>query len=900
MPTLAQRNFSSGEISPSLYARTDIIQYLTGLRSCHNFLIRKHGGAWNRPGTKYVCSTKSGSTKTSKLIPFIFNNDQTYMIEVGDLYMRFLRNGVPVTVSGVAAYAGGTAYVIGDLVSSGGINYYCIKAGTGQTPASSATYWYPLTGNIYEIPTPYVEADLPTLHYNQSADVITLTHPSYAVRELARSGHTNWTLTAVTFASSISAPTGLASSASGTAHYYVVTAIKEETLEESLPTDPVGSSSETSKLTWVASDGAKEYNIYKKKNGAYGFIGIATALEFTDSSISPDEADPAPTYRNPFAATPIKTTTLAAGGTGYSVGDILGITQTGASGGKMRVDTVNAGAVVTYTIIDPGTGYAVGNALATTGGAGSNCTINITAVTTGNFPSTSGYYQQRQGFANTNEDTEKAWFSRSANFKNFSISSPLQDDDAVTFPLRGRQVNSVKHMIDLGKLVVFTTGAEWIVNGDQAGILRAGEVNQVAQSYNGCSDLRPIIINDTALYVQARQNIVRDLKYQIGADGSDGYQGTDLTIMSGHLFEQYTLVDWAFAQTPNPIAWIVRSDGILLGLTYLREHKIFAWHRHTFQDGEVENVAVIPEGNEDALYLIIKRTINGATVRYIERFSSRRIDDIKDSIFMDSSLTYDGRNATAVTMALTSSGGWLYTDDLTLTASSAFFSAGDIGNEIHITGADGSVLRCQIVAYTSTTVVTVKPHKTVPTALRTGSTTNWAKAVDQVSGLSHIEGEDVSIFGDAFVVASPNNSAYTVKTVSSGVVTLDKCYSVIHVGLPYMSDLETLDIDNPQGETLADKKKLVTSVTVYVEATRGIWAGHKPPSDDDVDPLEDLYEHKGRNDELMSEPTDLKTGQVEINTKSEWNSNGRTFIRQVDPIPLSVLAIMPNVTAPFK
>jgi hypothetical protein len=555
---------------------------------------------------------------------------------------------------------------------------------------------------------------------------------------------------------------------------------------------------------------------------------------------------------------------------------------------------------VTYTVVDYGEGYAVANALATTGGGGTGCKINITAVTTDNFPSTSGYYQQRQMFANTNADTEKVWGSKSANFKNMSISDPLQDDDAVTFPLRGRQVNSVKSMIDLGKLIVFTNGAEWVVNGDQAGILRAGEVNSVQQSYNGSSDLPPIIINDTALYVQARQNIVRDLKYQMSADGSDGYQGTDLTIMSVHLFEKFTLTDWAFAQTPNPIAWIVRSDGILLGLTYLREHKIFAWHRHQFQDAVVENVAVIPEGNEDTLYLVIKRVLpSGSTVRYIERFSSRRIDDIKDAIFMDSALTYDGRNTTAITMALTGS-GWLYTDDLTLTASSSFFVAGDVGNEIHITDSAGAVLRCRITYYTSNTVVTVKPHKTVPKILRTGNTTNWAKAVDVISSLGHLEGEDLSIMGDGFVIASPNNASYVKKTVASASVTLDKCYATIHAGLPFISDLETLDIDNPQGETVSDKKKLVSDVTIFVEASRGIWCGAKPPTDDDVDPLEGLYEYKGRNDELMDDPIALKTGQVNINTKSEWNNNGRTFIRQVDPLPLSILAIMPEVLSPFK
>jgi len=138
MPTLAQRSFTAGEIAPSLYARTDIVQYLTGLRTCRNFLIKKHGGASNRSGTKYVVSTKYAA-KTARLIPFIFSTDQTYMIEVGDLYMRFIRNGAQVTVSGVTAWSAVTAYVIGDLASRLGVNYYCIAAHTNQQ-LPNATY----------------------------------------------------------------------------------------------------------------------------------------------------------------------------------------------------------------------------------------------------------------------------------------------------------------------------------------------------------------------------------------------------------------------------------------------------------------------------------------------------------------------------------------------------------------------------------------------------------------------------------------------------------------------------------------------------------------------------------------------------------------------------------------
>jgi len=177
---------------------------------------------------------------------------------------------------------------------------------------------------------------------------------------------------------------------------------------------------------------------------------------------------------------------------------------------------------------------------------------------------------------------------------------------------------------------------------------------------------------------------------------------------------------------------------------------------------------------------------------------------------------------------------------------------------------------------------------------------DWSLAVSSVSGLWHLEGKDVSIFGDGFVVASPNNAAYDIVTVTNGSVSLGKHYGVVHVGLPFTSDLETLNIDTSQGETLADKNKLITEVTMFVQDTRGIWAGSRPPSDDDVDPLENLREVKVRNSEGYDDPVALRTGIMEVQINGGWNDNGRTFIRNVDPVPASILTIVPMGYLPFK
>ncbi len=823
MSTFAQRSFAGGELSPSLHSRVDVIKYATGLKTCRNMIVQKASGAATRFGTEFICEVKD-STKTIRLIPFIFNNDQTYMLEFGDQYIRFIRNGVQLTVSGVAAWLIGTTYALGDLVVDGGINYYSIQSGNlGNTPSSSPLFWYPLTGDIYEIPTPYVEADLASLNYVQSGDIITLTHQNYAVRDLSRTGHTSWTLVEKVFAPTISAPTGVAvSGASGVEDRWVVTAIEDETFQESLPSAVVGSSTKATgssprTISWTAVVGAREYNVYKNINDVYGFVGVAGSTTFLDEGIEADSTDTPPINRTPF-------------------------------------DSAD------------------------------------------NYPATAVYYQQRLGFANTRNLPEKCWFTKSGNFNNLTTSAPLQDDDAIIFNVPGRRVNAIQQMIDLGSLVCLTTGAEVLIQGDVSGILRPGEINPKSQSYNGSGILRPLLLNDNALFVQERGTIVRDLFSTIDAVGNLGYKGTDLTVFADHLFRNNSLVDWDYVQVPNSLVFAVRNDGQLLGLTYLKEHQIWAWHHHD-TDGLYENVCSIPEGREDVPYFGINRTINGTTKRYIERAATRKIVDIVDFIGADSVLSFDGRNTGATTMILTGGVTWVYTETLTLTSSVAFFTAGDVGNQIRLRDADGDLIRFTITGFTSSTVVTGKPHKTVPVTLRAVAVTDWDRAVDQLSGLSHLEGKAVSILADGFVVSSPNNPQYATITVTAGAITLDKPYAVIRVGLPFTCDLETLNIDSAQSESLIDKKKYISMVSAIVEESRGIWAGNSPPADDGVSGLE---EYKARETEDYDDPIALKTGVIDIQIRPEWNSNGRVFVRQVDPLPLTILGIMPAGLFPFR
>lgn len=209
--------FNAGEISPLMAARIRIDKYANALNICENMIPLVQGGVTRRPGTMFVGETKqvddyytdgyatSGYVASvggsARLIPFEFSITQAYVLEFGVEYIRFYKDRGQIQTSGVAAWVTGTAYVVGDLRTESGVTYYCIVAHTSGTFATdlAAAKWYAQDGTIYEIPTPYINGDIANLKFTQSADVLYITHPSYAPRKLVRTGHTQWVLSVIDF-----------------------------------------------------------------------------------------------------------------------------------------------------------------------------------------------------------------------------------------------------------------------------------------------------------------------------------------------------------------------------------------------------------------------------------------------------------------------------------------------------------------------------------------------------------------------------------------------------------------------------------------------------------------------------------------------------------------------------
>lgn len=774
MSETRQLNFSGGEITPSLYARVDQSKYQSGLRTCKNMMVMKHGGLKNRPGTEYIIEVKD-SSKQVRLIPFIFNNDQTYVLEFGDLYIRFIKDDAQIE--------------------------------SGGSPV--------------EVTTPYVDADLRDLRYVQSGDTITIVHPSYAPRELTRTSDTSWALNTISFGTTLTPPVmNTLSNFPPFTYGYVATIEDIDTGEESLISNRVftiATPSTSSPLTvsGTADTSNRIVHIYKSYAGlVYGYVGSTSpdsslAFQFVDDGIVPDFEDNPPIQQDVFNASD-------------------------------------------------------------------------------DYPSAVTYSGNRILYGGSNNNPERIWGSRIGLYKYFNTTTPITDDASLYFDLLGAKVSRVKHLTEVRQLLALSNSTEWAINGNSAGIVTPSEINAKHQTFNGVADVAPLQLEGTLIYLQDRGTIVRDFLFDFE---TDGYRGNDLSIFSAHLFKNKTIVEWSYEQNPDSIIWAVRSDGVLLGLTYVREQGIVAWHRHV-TDGTYESVVTIPDGTKDSTYVVVNRTINGSTVRYIEKMADRDYSDILDSVFADSVLKYDGRNTnTSLSMTLSTGGSdWTHEGTLDLTASSSYFVAGDVGNTIHITDANDVTVICTILTYTSGTAVVVRPDRTVPTAMRNTAITDWAKGVDELSGLDHLEGESVSVFADGFVVASPNNSNYNAITVSSGAITLPEPRTVIHVGLPYVSDVETLDIDTISGRPVGNYQKIVNEINMYIEDSRGIFAGSVVPSDDGIS---GLREYANSTSDDLADPPATTTGNINIPINSKWSNHGRVLIRQVDPLPLKILAITP-------
>ena len=495
-------------------------------------------------------------------------------------------------------------------------------------------------------------------------------------------------------------------------------------------------------------------------------------------------------------------------------------------------------------------------------------------VSSGNYPGAVSYFEQRRCFAGTTNEPQKIWMTKSGTESNLSYGLPIRDDDRIEFRVAAREANTIRHIVPLTQLLLLTGSAEWRVSSLNSDEITPTTISVRPQSYIGASNVQPVIINNALVYCSARGGHVRELGYNWQASG---FITNDMSIRSAHLFDNYEISDMAFAKAPLQMIWFVSTSGMLLGLTYTPEQQVGAWHKHD-TDGVFESVTVVAEGNEDRLYAVIRRTIGGVTKRYVERMASRHFDSIEDAFFVDSGATYDGTNTSATTVTVSGGTTWGPADVLTITASTAIFTypgTGDVNDAIVLTDSSGNKYRLTIRSTTSTTVATARVDVTLPAALRNTATALYSFARNTVSGLTWLEGKTVSILADGAVQPQ--------EVVTSGAITIDRAASIIHIGLKYDSDLESLPlamgIDNGMGQ---GRYKNVNKAWLRVYQSSGIFIG---PDENN------LIEAKQRTTEPYGTPPALKTEEIQIMLTPSWLDSGQVFIRQSDPLPLTIVGM---------
>lgn len=755
-------SFAAGELSPAMYGRTDIAKYDVGAAKLENFIVLRYGGVQNRAGTKYLATT--AGNKKAVLLPFRYNVEQNFIIEITAGKIRFYTQGALVTKDGAP----------------------------------------------YEITNNYSEDELDTIKYTQSADVMFLVQPNHPPATLTRYANDNWTfermdITGGPFADSEltakSTTTITASATTGTVTLTASASIFNANMVDDLIALTHFVDSDYKKGTpsangtnlvvsvlphssvYVESFGFWDGNFtlekYDRLTGQWVKIRSQSGNRSQNYNLTEEnDSDEIAQYR--VTSTEFNTDvwsgeneqqrgyiTIQAFGNDYT-GHVLitGYTSATQVTGTVKKQLASTEATKDYQFAS----WSQKNG----------------------FPTCAGFFEDRLVFAGSKAEPQTFWASKTGDYYNFGTSIPALDNDAITATLNGGQMNGIKAIIAFGEMILLTAGGEYKVTGNGKPITGENVLSQ-AQEYRGISDVLPVTIGSRIVYLQQQGNLIRDLAYSYDVDK---YTGDDLNLLAAHLFERHKITSMTYQQTPNSIVWCTREDGVLLGLTYLKEQDVYAWHQHSTAHGKFINVCAISGPQEDELYCVVEREGN----YYVERMVAREASaEPEDQYFVDSGITVSGNTKT-----------------------------------------------------------------------------------NEVTGLDHLEGLEVAILADGNV--------QPLQTVTDGKITLKRAYSKIHVGLPIHAEMQTLPLEfNAEDGTFMSRKKRVSALMAMFKDSRGglYGIGDGPKN-----------EFKWRSTEKWGEPIALFTGKKKMPVpQANWNETVMVTISQEDPLPLTILSLVPQIEA---
>ena len=732
-------NFTGGELSPRLDGRNDLAKYASGCKTLQNMVVYPHGSAARRPGTNFVAEVKTSSAFT-RLIPFEFSTTQTYILEFGNNYIRYYKDDGAVleankTITGITQANPGVVTSTAHGLSNG--DTVVISGVVGMTQVN---------GKRFTVAS--VAANTFALQDIDGNNVNTTSYTTYVSGGIANRVYTLTT----TYETADLPELKFAQSAD------VMYICHPDYVPKKL--------SRTGHTSWTITD-------VDFTNGPFLDDNI-TATTFTTSAHTVGTGRDLTASVATFAAT-----------------DVGRLVRFKTGFGKITAFTSTTVVVITIT-------KDMGSNTASTDWA-----LGAWSDTTG-YPSCVSFFEQRLVFAGTTDQPQTLFFSKSGDYENMDENrgGTIADDDAIIYTIASNQVNAIRFLSSTRTLIVGTVGGEFSVSGGGTDDpVTPTNILIKKQSNHGCANIDAIPVGNVTLFLQRAKRKIRELAYNFDVDG---YVAPDMTILAEHISES-GIKSMSYQQEPNQLIWCVREDGRLVCLTYQREQQVVAWHQHIFGGAfstgiaVCESIATIPtDDKEYQSWVIVKRTINGVTRRYVEYLNEFDFDqtDNTEFNFLDSQLAYDG------------------------------------------------------------------------------------SATTTISGLDHLEGQVVSVLA--------NGSTHPNRTVSGGSITLARSSTKVKVGLPYTSLLQTMRLDaGSQNGTSQAKTKRIFNVSIRLYESIGVEVGPN------LSNMEEIPFRSSANP--MDQAIPVFTGDKEVEFRGNYETDGFIFVRQTQPLPLTVLSLYPEL-----
>lgn len=577
---LLKPSFAGGEISPALYGRTDFAKYDNGAAQLTNCIVLRYGGVANRAGTKFIAKAPGFAV----LRPFKYSSSENYIIEFSQNRIRVFSRD---------------KQLVATLTNS-----------------------------------PYAANDIRLIKYTQSADVMFLVHPNYPPMTLTRNSHTSWSLARMDISEGpFEDPntTGISISASGKAGNITLSASGGYFTQ-----DMIGN------VLRLGHTVGSEYRkgvpgrdvlqvecvpggtVYVESFGFWkGNFSLEKYVDGVWTKVRSQEGNHSSNYN--FTETNNHAQIIEYRITSTEFDTTFWENENTKQDGHVTLQTFSQDyyGIVRITGVSSATSASAA-VVKRLGDTKATKDFSIGPWSNGKgYPMCAGFFEDRLIFAGSKRYGQTFWMSKTGDYFNFGSSIPGVDTDAITGTLNGGQMNGIKAMVAFGELILLTAGGEHKITGNQKA-LSPTNVQAQAQEYRGISDVEPVTVGGRIVYIQQQGDIVRDLAYAYEADK---YTGDDINLLAQHLFERHKLVSMTYQQTPNSIIWIVRDDGLLLGLTYLKEQEVYAWHKHNTTDGQFIDVATIAGETEDELWCVVRRGNEYMIEVMAERDKSQKVED---------------------------------------------------------------------------------------------------------------------------------------------------------------------------------------------------------------------------------------------------------------------------------